>query len=81
MAVLVPEILSSDSDSDENSLNWTIPWPRAIGNWSDWFTDLLKGLSVNSYITILVNCDNLTIYNPREILRSSFQLNTFLTHS
>ena len=33
-------ILSRESDSEENSLNWTIPWPGMMGNWSDWFTTL-----------------------------------------
>ena len=42
IVVLVPEILSRESGSDENSLNWTMPWPRTMGNWSDWFTDLFK---------------------------------------
>ena len=33
-------ILSRESVSEENSLNWTIPWPGMMGNWSDWFTTL-----------------------------------------
>ena len=40
--MVVPEVLSSDVSSSllENSLNWEIPSPAMIGNWSDCFTDL-----------------------------------------